>query len=483
MKKQPNILLIMCDQLRWDTLGYMGNSVVQTPHIDQLASMGVSFSNAYTAVPSCIASRAALLTGMSQKLHGRTGYEDGVPFTYEHTLPGTLASHGYHTQSVGKNHFYPARNLCGYHNTVLMDGYLEAEYQGHKDYGYVDDYLKDLAREEGVDSDMVFHGVDCNSYLSRPWPYKESIHPTSWVTTQGIDFLRRRDPSKPYFLKLSYLAPHPPYIPPQEFLDMYRDVEMPSPVVGDWISDPGPLLDVNGFAGTLSLEQQQRLTRAYYAMITHMDYQIGRFLIHLKREADLSNTLVIFTSDHGEMLGDHHLYRKALPFNGSARIPLCMAWGPDVMEGSSASQYNEVVELRDIMPTLLDVAGVPLPDSVDGLSLKRLFMGEDRSWRTHLHGEHALCCIPQYEAFGSNHYVVTEKEKYIWFSETGKELFFDLSCDPHELEDLSEKSPHRVEVFRNILIEELSEREEGYVQNGKLVSGRTAKPTQSFLKK
>ncbi len=483
MKKQPNILLIMCDQLRWDTLGYTGNSVVQTPHIDHLASMGVTFSNAYTAVPSCIASRAALLTGMSQKLHGRTGYEDRVPFSYEHTLPGTLAAQGYHTQSVGKNHFYPARNLCGYHNTVLMDGYLETEYQGQKDYSYADDYVEALKRSEGIDSDMVFHGVDCNSYLSRPWPYKESIHPTSWVTTQGIDFLRRRDPTKPYFLKLSYLAPHPPYIPPQEFLDMYQDVEMPEPVFGDWVSTPGPLVDVNGFMGSLSRDKQQRLTRAYYAMISHMDYQIGRFLIHLKRETDLSNTLIIFTSDHGEMLGDHYLYRKALPFNGSCRIPLCIAWGPDVMENPTASRVDEVVELRDIMPTILDAVGATIPHTVDGCSVLPLMSGKGDSWRTYLHGEHALWSSPRYEAFGSNHYIVTEKEKYIWFSDTGKELFFDLSVDPHELQDLSLKSPDRVSKLRDMLIKELTKREEGYVKDGKLISGCEAKNTQSFLKK
>ncbi len=456
--KKPNILLIMCDQLRWDALGYAGNSVVHTPHIDQIASRGIRFSNAYAAVPSCIASRAALLTGMSQKNHGRTGYMDGVPFTYKHTLPGELTAAGYHTQSVGKNHFYPARNLCGYHNTVLLDGYLEFEYRERQDYSYVDDYVEALKRKEGVDADMVFHGIDCNSYLSRSWPYDESMHPTSWVTTQGIDFLRRRDPTKPYFLKLSYLAPHPPYIPPKEFLDMYKDVEMPEPVYGDWIGSPGPLTDPSGFAGVLPPAQLQQLKRAYYAMVTHVDYQIGRFLIHLKREGELDNTLIIFTADHGEMLGDHHLFRKALPYNGSARIPLCMTWGAHIMGEPVEQEISQVVELRDIMPTILDMAGVAIPESVDGCSVKPLLKGETEHWREYLHGEHTLGYRDDYKAFGSNHYIVTGEEKYIRFTESKRELYFNLKEDPNELQDRSVENPERVGYFRKILEEELATR-------------------------
>ncbi len=486
-KKQPNIVLIMCDQLRWDALGFVGNLVVKTPHLDQLAASGTVCTNAYTAVPSCIASRAALLTGMSQRNHGRTGYEDGVPFTYKHTLPGTLAAAGYHTQAVGKNHFYPARNLCGYHNTVLMDGYLEAERRAGKDYSYVDDYVQDLKKAEGVDADMVFHGVDCNSYLSRPWPYNESLHPTSWVTTKAVDFLRRKDPTKPYFLKVSYLAPHPPYVPPQAFLDMYANVEMPPPVYGDWFDTKEPLIDVNGACGRLSSEELTRLKKAYYAMVTHVDYQIGRLMMHLKAGGELDNTVILFTSDHGEMLGDHNLFRKALPCNGSARVPLFVTLGSEVLPPPQVKQIDKIVELRDIMPTLLDIAGVSIPSSVDGNSLLPLIKthakkqgskqqrGQDGLWRTYLHGEH------RYGAF-SHHYMVTEQEKYVWFSQTDEELFFDLAKDPNELHNIATQAPDRVEKLRKLLQAELRDRPEGYVQDGRLQVGITPLSTQPFLR-
>ncbi len=481
MNQQPNIIVIMCDQLRWDALGYTGNKVVHTPNIDQLAHTGVTFSNAYSAVPSCIASRAALLTGMSQKKHGRTGYEDGVPFTYQNTLPGILVAAGYHTQSVGKNHFSPARNLCGYHNTVLMDGYLQTERCSGKNYAYVDDYVIDLQRTEGVDADMIFHGVDCNSYLSRPWPYCESMHPTSWVTTQGIDFLRRRDPTKPYFLKLSYVAPHPPYIPSQAFLDMYQDVDMPEPVIGDWAQCEEPLLDTNGAHGILSREQLNRVKKAYYAMVTQVDYQIGRFIMHLKEQGEYENTVILFLSDHGEMLGDHYLFRKAVPFNGSARIPLCMSWGRNVPLAKKRTHIDEVVEIRDIMPTLLQVASCNIPDSVDGLSLLPLIAGNTH-WRQYLHGEHCLSGIPGYDTLGSNHYVVTKDAKYMWFSESGKELFFDLAKDPHECHNLIDAQSQQAKQLRDTLIQELSDREDNYIQNGALQSGISGRNTQSFLK-
>ncbi len=191
MPDRPNVVFVMCDQLRGDALGCYGHPVVETPHLDQLAHQGVRFSRTYTATPSCIPARAGLLTGMCQRNHGRVGYKDGVPWNYEHTLAGEMAAAGYHTQAVGKMHVYPARNLMGFHNVVLHDGYLHFEHKAAHNYALVDDYTPWLRSKIGSDADMILHGMNANSWVARPWHYSEDVHPTTWATTMAIDFLRR----------------------------------------------------------------------------------------------------------------------------------------------------------------------------------------------------------------------------------------------------------------------------------------------------
>ena len=469
----------MCDQLRWDSLGFMSDQTVYTPNIDKLANEGVVFDNAYSAVPSCIAARAGLLTGLNQSHHGRTGYQDGIPWDYKNTLPKSLSDGGYHTQAIGKNHFYPPRTLCGYHNCVLHDGYLQFERLKGLEYLSCDDYLYDLKDKYGKDADTSFCGVNCNAYISRTWAYDEHMHPTSWATTQAIDFLRRKDERKPFFLKLSFVAPHPPYLPSANFLKMYDDVEVSLPVYGDWSALPDNVPNIDGCKGLLPDKEIIRMKKAYYASITQIDYQIGRLMMHLEAEGVLDNTVIMFTSDHGEMLGDHYMFRKAVPFNGSARIPLIIN---DKRKEVNSQHIDKVVELRDILPTVLDYADIPLDYEIDGKSLLPLIDSADNpDWRKHLHGEHCLDGLAGYEEIGSSHYIVTEKEKYIWSTKLGKEMYFDLEKDPDELHECSSSNQNRVEELRKLLISELVTREEGFVKNNSLICGRESKNVLDFI--
>jgi arylsulfatase A-like enzyme len=328
---------------------------------------------------------------MSQRSHGRVGYRDRVPWRYDTTLPGELAKAGYHTQGVGKMHFYPARNLCGFHNVVLHDGYLHCERSVNKRLETVDDYMPWFRERAGAAADFIDHGVECNSWVARPWNYDENLHPTNWVVTKSIEFLNRRDPGKPFFLWMSFVRPHSPLDPPQAYWDMYRDAEIPPPPVGDWAKEfpEGSVVDASGFEGRLDRRAFERARRAYYALITHIDHQIGRFREALHEYGLLSNTLVLFTSDHGDLLGDHNLLRKALPYEGSARIPL-VAYSPPAfdMGFERGSVIDRPVELRDIMPTCLEAAGAPVPQDVEGLSLLPLARGEKTAWREYVHGEH-----------------------------------------------------------------------------------------------
>lgn len=462
-QQRPNIIFINVDQWRGDCLGFTGHPVVETPHLDALASQGVNFRQAYSAVPSCVAARAAILTGLSQRSHGRVGYMDGIPWTYEHTLPGLLADAGYHTQAIGKMHVSPARNLMGFHNVILHDGYLHHERIRNHDMGMVDDYLPWLKDKLGYGADYADNGLGCNGYVVRPWIYDEMLHPTAWVTTQAIDFLRRRDTGKPFFMFVSYHRPHPPLDPPAAYLDMYANKEPPPLPEGDW--NTGEFVGMIGADSPCpsDLKQRDRARRAYYSQMTFIDHQINRLVMSLYRDNLLSNTVFLFCADHGDMLFDHNMIAKSVAYEGAARVPFFLSF-PHGYGIRAGTNVNAPVELRDILPTLCDLAGVKVPESIEGRSLIPFCRGENPEWREHIHGEHVKGAM-------SNHWVTNGKMKYVWLSQTGEEQLFDLTRDPQELHNLASQNPDELNKWRQKLIHELTGREEGYVRDGELVVG------------
>ena len=477
MDTRPNVILIMTDQMRGDCLsfrklsGISGNPDVKTPWLDSIAQSGILYENAYSACPSCIAARAALHTGMSQERNGRVGYKDGIEWNYEHTMAGEMAKAGYNTYCVGKMHVHPLRSLLGYNNVELHDGYLhyyrKADRPVYEDQRLADDYFYWLKNQKGIAADVTDTGIDCNSWLARPWNYDESLHPTKWVTDRSMDFLRKRDRRKPFFLTVSYLRPHPPYDAPQAFFDMYKDKELSEVPVGDWADT-----ELYKTAGRDSISRtapadSELLRQArvgYYACITHLDFEIGRLYMALIEEGLLENTVIIFTSDHGEMLGDHNFCRKSLPYEGSAHVPMMIAGPQHLVKERGIS--DKLVELRDVMPTVLEAAGVPVPDSVDGISMLR----EDakHEW---IHGEHTYDVL-------SNHFIVTNVDKYIWFTETGEEQYFDLKNDPKELQNriADPACQERIAVLRSHLVDILKNRKEGFSDGEKLIAGCPVTP-------
>lgn len=451
---KPNIVLIVADQFRGDCLGILGHPDVKTPYLDTLAARGAYFPNMYTACPSCIPARAALLTGLSQEKNGRVGYQDGLPWEYEHTLAGELSKEGYYTQCIGKMHVHPPRKLMGFHNIEIHDGYLhyyrKDDTPAYEHQTFYDDYLYWLKDQKGITRDIDDAGLQCNSWLARPWPYEEMYHPTNWVTERALDFLRRRDHEKPFFLNVSYVRPHPPLDAPQCYFDMYRHMNLRKPVRGDWNDENA--LNVRGWefdslTGTLDETQTNEALIGYYACITHLDHQIGRLL-----EALPKNTVIMFTSDHGEMLMDHMFFRKSLPYRGSASVPMILYGTP--LRG----KQDRVCELRDVLPTLVDIAGGEKRDFTDGESL--LSPGEGREY---LHGEHTYGDL-------SNHWIVTKTDKYVWYSKTGAEQYFDLVKDENETHNAinDECAKERAQKLRSFLIESIKDRPEGFVKEGVL---------------
>lgn len=466
MQKRPNIVLLMTDQMRGDCLGIAGHPDVKTPYLDALASNGARFVNAYSACPTCVPARAILHTGMNQVHTGRVGYEDRVRWSYPHTMAGELSKAGYYTQCVGKMHVHPLRSTQGFHNVRLHDGYMH-EYRrpntpGYEEQRRADDYYWWLQQQLGAGADPVNNGTDCNSWIARPWLYEEKYHPTNWVADECVDFLRRRDRDMPFFLMASFVRPHPPVDAPRYYFDLYDRKDLRPPVYGDWNDAERAKRDGHRYnfqTAPSDPEYIRQLQVGYYGAITHVDHQIGRLLTVLVEENLMDDTVFLFCSDHGEMLGDHLLFMKAKPFQGSVHIPMFLS-GPERYVGRGVRE--DLVELQDVMPTLLDLAGAPIPETVDGQSMLHPVQ------REFLHGEHTL-------GQDSMHYIVTRRDKYIWYSQTGRELYFDLEKDPNETHDASRdpENAQRVAQLRGELIRALDGREEGYSDGKQLIVGRT----------
>ncbi len=475
MTNQRNIVLIMADQWRGDCLSSAGHPVVNTPYLDQLALKGARFTNAYSACPSCIAARASLMTGLTPGSHGRVGYQDGVPWNYPTTLAGEFTRNGYQTQAVGKMHVYPERSQIGFQNVILHDGFLHYARSSGQDPSRIDDYLPWLQNQVGYQADYFDHGVNCNSIVSRPWDKAEYLHPTNYVTTQAIDFLRRRDTRKPFLLFVSYHRPHPPYDPPGWAFDQYIHRDMPQPPIGDWEEEVLSAYDQPGNPEAFvdfSIDPVllQRARAGYYGHMTHIDHQINRLVESLRMFDAHRNTLVMFTADHGEMMGDHHMFRKAYGYEGSANVPLIVAdpFGAGVVPGGV---YTEAVALRDIFPTLLETAGLPVPESIEGCSFGRIMKAESTDWRDFIHGEHTV--------LGQSMQWLTDGHiKLIWFSGNGHTQLFDLDNDPEEKQDLSRSPEYHdlLALWRDRLAQTLAGREEGFSRDNTLIPGRPVKP-------
>ncbi len=449
---QPNFLFIFTDQWRGDCLGVLGHPTVETPFLDELASQGTLFPNAYSPCPSCIAARASVVTGQTPSTHGRLGYQDKVPWTYSPTLMSCLRDAGYQTINVGKTHFFPMRAHLGFEENRLYD-------PQHLEPGFESDYHAWLRKEtHGTVCDTA-HEISSNSWLAHPWTHAEYLHPTNWTTDTALEMLARRDPTRPFFLQVGYHRPHPPIDPPLAYYERYHDRPLAPVPVGDWAAEfDVPTRQIDPQEGRIPDYQLDRCRRAYYAQLTHLDYQIGRLLHQLP-----GDTCIIFTADHGEQLGDHHLFRKTTPFEGSARIPFIIK-----ASGPRGQLCDKPISLYDIMPTLLEEAGVPIPTSVEGSSLAPLVRGEETPWRAFVHGEHT------YAGHGWQ-FVTDGKEKFAWDSLSGREWFFDLAVDRGETRNLIDDpaSADRVAHWRRRLIETLAARPQDNLSDGvRLLPGK-----------
>ncbi len=447
---KPNLLLLMSDQHRADWMGCDGNSAVHTPNLDRIARQGVRFPHAYSCTPTCTPARSALLTGMAPWNHGMLGY-GRVAEKYSVEQPRLFRDAGYYTFGIGKMHWSPQRNLHGFHGTLLDEsGRVES-------YDFKSDYRAWFATEApNLNPDAT--GIGWNDYTAKAYVLPERLHPTQWTGDCAVRFLESYQRSEPWFLKVSFARPHSPYDPPQRWWDRYKDADLPKAEMGSWADKYRPKSwdrdDI--WHGDPGAEAMRRARVGYSGSVSFVDEQIGRILEALEKRGWLDETRIVYLSDHGDMTGDHWLWRKSYAYQPSARIPMLVR-GP----GAKAGSLNETpVEIRDVLPTLAASADIRVPTEVDGQNM----LAANRKW---IDLEHNVC----YDAVNHWNGLTDGRWKYIYQAYDGSEQLFDLTHDPKELTDLSGDAAHTATLreWRSCLIEHLAPRGPEWVQNGALV--------------
>lgn len=375
--KCPNILFILTDQQRHDAVGYT-NNVVQTPYLDKLASRSVRCLTAYTQSPQCQPSRASLLTGRYPTAH--RVWWNGVPLPLtETTIANCLNAIGYSTAYFGKAHV-----------TQIVD----TDAQAMRHFGFQHFYLY----QDWVTSDVGILGRSeyYAAMSDQMWTgrfTRRDIHHEDVITQKAVDFIQQA--RSPYFAIVSYVGPHPPYAAPPPFCDQYNVDDM----------------SVN--AKSINIGRWRELKAQYYGCVSWIDDNIGILLNHIT-----DDTLVIFTSDHGDILGDHGLFSKGVyAYEGNTRVPLLF-----YHQSLPSMTYKHLVQLIDIMPTVLDWAGCQRPPSIQGKTLS-LALLDDRPVN-----EYVLSMIG-YE--NRLRMIRTGRYKY-WWSDISEHLY-DLQIDPDEL--------------------------------------------------
>jgi arylsulfatase len=466
---KPDILLIMPDQMRGDCLSCLDHAVVRTPHMDALAKEGALFRRAYSTVPSCIPARFALLTGLAPQTSGVVGYAM-KPITTP-TLPECLGRSGYVTVLVGRNmHQDPRSYSCGYQRQVLGSTYVAD-----------DDYDRELKQQEpasgGIQQLVARLQLDLNLWPAKAWPLAEELHPTAWVVRKSREAIAQCPDTQPLFLTASFYAPHPPLFPPARYFDINLKKNLPAPAFGDWVdrSALSKTGDKTGHRVWLEGDPLHRAQAGYFGLIEQLDDTIGTLIADFKVRSEKAGRpwVIVLTSDHGEMLGDHGFFRKCEPYEGSANIPLLMAGSP-ALGFKPGFRSVEPVCLEDLMLTLLELGGAKLPDQLSGVSLVPLLRGVAVHTRPWLHFEHAPC----YSQEQSFHALTDGHIKYIWRPQTGREQLFDLDKDPREEHDLTLHAAHSpaLEQWRARLVDRLAGRPEGFSDGHRLITGRSYPP-------
>ena len=452
---RTNVLFIISDQHRYDVTGCYGSEPVHTPNIDSIAHDGVRFKNAYCQQPLCGPSRGCILTGTQS--HTCNMYTHGEESVLPHmpTMGTVFREKGYRTAAFGKLHVRGeerGRRDLGFEQKALR--YYTYKYQ---------DYI-DVVGVENVDRYAPHRGPRYNrpgyagryNPKNRPCMLDEDLMYDNLVTDLVIGFLQeKRD--KPFFLWCGLEKPHPEWSSPARFHAMYNPDDMTVPeTYREQPTNLPPIMDRRfrpysepygafGAPGELSTDEEESLIRgaiaAYHASISYLDWNIGRILDCLERQGLRENTLIIYTSDHGDNLFEHGLVQKHCFYEGPVHVPLVFSH-PALPQDAAR---DRIVNLIDILPTLLDFSDVPAPSTLEGHSLAAALAGDDD-------GLQGTAVSDFYEFGVPERMIRTPEWKYIYSHGSGDQLY-DMISDPKETRNLA--SEESLMPIRNVLREQL----------------------------
>ncbi|MDE0610363.1 MAG: sulfatase-like hydrolase/transferase [Anaerolineaceae bacterium] len=490
MPQPPNILLILCDELRADALSCAGNSPVCTPNIDRLAAEGTRFSQCMVTQPSCTPSRASILSGCWPSTLGTRMVGCHTPDD-PRFLPHVLHAAGWRTASLGKLHFVPQGAEPQALDAALHDqghyyGFREVDLvNGHGDRcfgprytpwleGQCPDWRQRLQRRR-----RLTPGINCWS-----WELPEQVHSSHYLGMRAGSFLAgARQDERPFFLQVSFPDPHYPFMAPEPWASLHEPAGMPPPLpplteasglpplheqvyfrreAGVRRADGSPADRVIGIPphdwSQFSLADWQQVKALYYGMVALIDHNVGRILDALEASGLLDNTIVVFASDHGEHLGDHGLYGKGLPYDSALRVPLIWR-GAGIARGQ---HRQEVASTLDIAPTLLDLTGIALPEGMQGHTMRAQLAGAEDPLRDAVLTENDDDFVPM-----KMRVLTTSRWKLVHYMNGGPGELYDRINDPAEMTNLwseAEFAPLRASLMARLLDEVICSQE---MRNGR----------------
>jgi len=428
---RPDILFVMTDQQRFDTIAALGNSHIYTPNIDRLVRRGITFSNAYATCPVCVAARYTIRTGCEPPTtrvfsNAKTGPVYGQALEMEARcgpyLGRTMSRLGYRTFGIGKFHTTPWNEDLGYETLWRC----EETYHPPKREG--DDYGSWLAREH-PEFDFLEQPMGERSemyYLPQRSPLPAELGGEWWIADRAIEQIAKSDDSRPFFGFVSFVGPHPPLAPPIPFNRMYNPERMPELVLGsiqeDHLDEEIPFMRHAIWADAINSKLAKIVKARYYGEISYLDHCLGQILDAIEARPSPDNVLVCFFSDHGDLLGDHHGWQKQNFFEAACRFPLLLSWPAKL---PAAAVRAELISLADLFGIATAASGAC--EVRQGIDVLKMLRGECAP-REHLVG---MVEIPGSQDFKVM--VLMGKWKYIFMANGGREQLFNLKQDPNEL--------------------------------------------------
>lgn len=413
--------MLMTDQQRYDSLSSSGNNTVHTPNIDRIAERGVSFERAYANCPECVPARHEVISGRNALRTGVLSNAGGDFDANTPTLMSILAENGYFTQGIGKTHFVPFHSKFGFHDVKFSEELGSPEDDDYMKYLMKEGYLDHVYEPKGMRSQLY--------YVPQVSQLPKEKHCTHWVADESIRFLNDRAKKKdePFYLFASFIQPHPPFDPPTPYQYKYLPNDMKEPIMGE----QDTYENYNHFQISQNLCKCmvkdpyyiKTMRSFYHACVSFIDDMVGRMLEELERLNMLEDTIIMFTSDHGDFMGDHGCYGKRSWYDGPARIPYIYSYPKALPQGK---RNSSLAGHRDIMPTLLSLAGIEYNGISDGKDLSKTMIENEKSYDK-------LFGILDYNRKRSAHAVITDEWKYMYSTVDQKKHLIHYSEDHNEL--------------------------------------------------